>query len=406
MAEGSDGSGSEMGFEEDGGGDNSVWNVVRSRKRKKKENETLNMDETDSEQSVIVTERREDEHKVIVKLSEEGATFGEWNPIKLTKAINKLLGEVKNAKILRNGSLLIVCRNKVQKEKALQMNKIDKTRVQCSLIEYKKVNRGVITGIPTDVSEEEMKDNMIGAKVLEVKRLSTTRNGEKCNSLSVMIKFDEAKLPGKVYIGYMSYEVRPYIPPPLRCFKCQKYGHVAAICKGKQRCGRCAGEHEYGKCGEGVKLKCCNCGGEHSSAYRGCEASKRAVEVQRVKALQGITYAEAVKTVSREKIVYKPANNETKDRPANDETKDRSCGNCEKFVAKKDVLIMSKNEFVLFMVEVINCSAQTERKTGKIKIIVKAAEKYLGVKGLSCEMVEEMLTTGIPNSQSWAGGSS
>lgn len=172
--------------------------------------------------------------------------------------------------------------------------------------------QGVISGIPTDISEEQIKDNMTGAKVLEVKRLTTTRNGEKCNSLSVMIKFNESKLPGKVYIGYMSYEVRPYILPPLRCFKCQKYGHVAAICKDKQRCGRYAGEHEYEKCGEGVELKCCNCGGQHSSAYRRCEASKRAMEVRRVKALQGITYAEAVKKVSKEKIVCKPANNETK----------------------------------------------------------------------------------------------
>lgn len=69
------------------------------------------------------------------------------------------------------------------------------------------------------------------------------------------------------------------------------------------------------------------------------------------------------------------------------------------------MLIMSKNEFVSFMVEVINCSAQTERKTGKIEIIVKAAEKYLGIKGLSFEVVEEILIAGISNSQSWVGGS-
>lgn len=36
MAEGSDESGSEMGFEEDGGGDSSLWNVVRWRKREKR----------------------------------------------------------------------------------------------------------------------------------------------------------------------------------------------------------------------------------------------------------------------------------------------------------------------------------------------------------------------------------
>ncbi len=59
------------------------------------------------------------------------------------------------------------------------------------------------------------------------------------------------------------------------------------------------------------------------------------------------------------------------------------------------MLIMNKNEFVLFVVEVINLSAQTERKTGKVKIIIKAAEKYIGVKGLSCEVVEEMLMLNV-----------
>lgn len=30
-------------------------------------------------------------------------------------------------------------------------------------------------------------------------------------------------------------------------------------------------------------MKCCNCGGEHSAAYKGCEAHKRAVQVQNVR---------------------------------------------------------------------------------------------------------------------------
>ncbi len=59
------------------------------------------------------------------------------------------------------------------------------------------------------------------------------------------------------------------------------------------------------------------------------------------------------------------------------------------------MLIMNKNEFVLFVVEVIHLSAQTERKTGKVKIIIKAAEKYIGVKGLSWEVVEEMLMLNV-----------
>jgi len=45
------------------------------------------------------------------------------------------------------------------------------------------------------------------------------------------------------------------------------------------------------------------------------------------------------------------------------------------------------------------------RQTEKIKIIVKSVEKYLGMKGLNCEVVEEMIVAGSANSQIWAGGS-
>lgn len=59
------------------------------------------------------------------------------------------------------------------------------------------------------------------------------------------------------------------------------------------------------------------------------------------------------------------------------------------------------------MVDVINCTAQTERKTEKIKIIVKAAEKHLGIKGLNWESVKETLRgSQSSQSQTWVGGTS
>lgn len=63
----------------------------------------------------------------------------------------------------------------------------------------------------------------------------------------------------------------------------QRFGHVAAECKENKSCGKCSGEHEYEKCEERATLKCFNCGGEHSSAHKGCNVRKRAAETQRVK---------------------------------------------------------------------------------------------------------------------------
>lgn len=308
-------------------------------------------EETDTEQ----TRGEEEEHKVIIRLEQEGASFGEWNPVLITKGINSLLGEVKSAKVLRSGALLIFCNNSAQLGKAIRLNKIEGKKVKATVAMGGGLTRGVIFGIPLSVPTEQIIKNVKGAKVREIRRLQTTREGQKCDSLSVLITFDEDRIPDKVFIGYMSYDVRLYVPPPLRCFKCQRYGHVAAVCKGKQRCGRCAGEHEYGKCENGAKLKCCNCGGEHTSAYRGCEVSKRAEEVQRVKTSQGVTYAEAVRKVGMQPngSIVKMA-----DRPER-----RACEGCRR--VKEDTLIVEEKQFILFMVDVINCIAQTDKKTEK-----------------------------------------
>lgn len=70
-------------------------------------------------------------------------------------------------------------------------------------------------------------------------------------------------------------------------------------CKGKQMCGRCGGNHKYGKCKDGTKMKCANYGGAHSVPYGGCKVRKKVVEVQKLMSLD-ISYMETVKVVQRE----------------------------------------------------------------------------------------------------------
>lgn len=96
----------------------------------------------------------------------------------------------------------------------------------------------------------ELRKVIKGGTVLSVKRLQATRNGEKMDSTSVLLEFKEQVLPERVMIGYMSVYVWEYVPLLVRCYKCQRYGHIAKVGKGKQRCGKCGGEHEYGECGE------------------------------------------------------------------------------------------------------------------------------------------------------------
>lgn len=158
MAEGSDGSGSELGMEL-GGGRIESWNDVISGKTKRKRKKDTQKgrssvsDETDNEH----TKGGEEEHKVFMRLEQEGASFGEWNPVLLTKVLNRLVGEVKSARILRNGALLISCRNSAQVAKAIRLNKIEGKRVQATLAKSGGITRGVIFGIPLNVSTEQIR---------------------------------------------------------------------------------------------------------------------------------------------------------------------------------------------------------------------------------------------------------
>ena len=47
-------------------------------------------------------------------------------------------------------------------------------------------------------------------------------------------------LPNRIKAAYLSCPVRPYIPNPLRCFQCQRYGHAKTSCRGSVTCARCA----------------------------------------------------------------------------------------------------------------------------------------------------------------------
>ena len=121
-----------------GGGRSESWNEVKMgkarRKRKKvgQKGRSSISEETDNEQ-VGGDEEYEEEHKVIIRLEQEGASFGEWNLVLLTKGVNSLVGEIKSAKVLCSGALLMFYRNSTQLGKAIRLNKIEGKRVKATI---------------------------------------------------------------------------------------------------------------------------------------------------------------------------------------------------------------------------------------------------------------------------------
>ncbi len=55
------------------------------------------------------------------------------------------------------------------------------------------------------------------------------REGRRVDSLSVRLKFEGKELSARIKMGFISYPIREYIAPPLRCYNCQRYGHTASV---------------------------------------------------------------------------------------------------------------------------------------------------------------------------------
>jgi len=113
---------------------------------------------------------------------------------------------------------------------------------------------------------------------------------------SIILTFETAVLPEKIKVGYLVVRVKPFIPSPLRCFQCQRYGHGIDRCRGKVTCSRCAGEHDSDGCSE--QPHCVHCDENHPTTDRNCPKFKFEKEVQRIKFTENISYPEARKKAS------------------------------------------------------------------------------------------------------------
>ena len=89
--------------------------------------------------------------------------------------------------------------------------------------------RGVIYNVPLGIPTDDILACLAGQGVQSVRRFryKGKDSSEMTESKSVFLQFTTADLPSEVKLGYMLLHVKQYIPRPLRCFKCNRYGHVA-----------------------------------------------------------------------------------------------------------------------------------------------------------------------------------
>lgn len=267
---------------------------------------------SDSDPNIFCTptqnSRQTTELKVYITPIEKSKSLKNVNPITIAKNIRDVCpNPVEFIKPTTQG-LLIKCKNQKQVKALSQLSNIGTIPVKVT--EKQIIVKGVISGVTPEMSEEDMYSELKHQGVTNVKRMSRRSKNANPNDSSVQEKFfplrtvvltfNKSNLPSSVTMCYQMFKVNQYIPPVLRCFKCQRYGHGISQCTTRLRCVRCGENHSFEECPRKETPKCINCGGDHSAAYNGCSEAKRAKKVQVLKITNKISYAQATRMYSNQ----------------------------------------------------------------------------------------------------------
>ncbi|GFT44752.1 uncharacterized protein TNCV_2845351 [Trichonephila clavipes] len=223
-----------------------------------------------------------------------------WQEVSIcySKALKGIGGDPKSVKKLRSGDLLIETVSALQTKSFLSA----KVFLDCPLIvtPHRSLNscRGVIS--EPDLlcaSEAEILEGLSDQGVTQVRRIKIKKDSSLSPTKHLILTFNSPKLPSTIKAGYLNCKIRPYIPNPLRCFKCQRFGHSQTSCRGQLTCSRCAAVGHFSTdCT--LEPKCINCLQAHSADSKLCPKWKAEKQIQEIKTNKNITYIEARKLVA------------------------------------------------------------------------------------------------------------
>ncbi|XP_077551573.1 uncharacterized protein LOC144165339 [Haemaphysalis longicornis] len=235
----------------------------------------------------------------VIHSSDEEKTARLVSPFLVAKTLTATIGEGYKIKKLANGDLLLEVLYKHQLDKLSALTSFGEIPVTVS--EHRSLNtvRGVISDDDLKyVSEEELLEGLKEQNVTNVYRIKIRRENKEIQTRHIVLTFASSILPESVEVGYTKMKLRPYIPNPRRCYKCQRYGHGSLNCRGQQTCAKCAShEHPPENCQAQTYL-CVNCEGNHAAYSRVCPAWKKEKEIITLKVTENLTFREARRRLS------------------------------------------------------------------------------------------------------------
>lgn len=157
---------------------------------------------------------------------------------------------------------------------------------------------------PLDWSESEILENgSSGSRLIRVERMNywDTENQRAMPSKSVKITFRSYDLPTELKIYNVLTKLDLFIPRPMFCKNCCKYGHSVKFCKTGKVCSNCTMSDHVENCVNELKCNYCRIESKHVTNSESCPEKSIQAEVKKVMVTEKNPFSEANKEV-RKKI--------------------------------------------------------------------------------------------------------
>ena len=152
------------------------------------------------------------------------------------------------------------------------------TKIRRTLSTEKPNRAGIIKKVPLDVTDE-MIQSSLDTQLADAKATRfIKRHSRKLGTVKIMLKSENdlgKALHQELFIDCIYYKTTPFVQNGIqivRCFKCQKFGHISANCQPTEKCGHCSENHLFRDCpNRNQESKCANCNLKHPANYIQCD---------------------------------------------------------------------------------------------------------------------------------------
>ena len=178
---------------------------------------------------------------------------------------------------IRANEWLIETTTKAQSEKYQSLSQINGVEVTVTKHDQLNSIQGTVVlpqmlnedGIPERLTLlESLQKRYPNVQDIEIYEIKQRKDPTKKLRIA-KIKFEGQDLPQDIKIEGQKREIRPFVPKPLQCRRCSKYGHTDKRCLNSEICAYCGSSEHQTKWNCGT-AQCSNCGQNHHARSKEC----------------------------------------------------------------------------------------------------------------------------------------